>query len=47
MNLDKVVCNCLNITNGDIKNAVYSGASTLEEVQEKTEEIAQALMEAN
>jgi len=36
MNLDKVVCNCLNITNGDIKNAVYSGASTLEEVQEIT-----------
>ena len=36
MNLDKVVCNCLNITNGDIKNAVSSGASTLEEVQEIT-----------
>ena len=37
MNLDKVVCNCLNITNGDIKNAVYSGASTLEDVQEITD----------
>ena len=36
MNLDKIVCNCLNITNGDIKKAVCSGASTLEEVQEIT-----------
>jgi len=36
MNLDKVVCTCLNITSGDIKNAVCSGASTLEEVQEMT-----------
>lgn len=36
MKLDKVVCNCLNITNGMIKDAVYSGANTLEEVQEAT-----------
>ena len=36
MNLDKVVCNCLNVTNGMIKDAVDAGASTLEEVQEKT-----------
>lgn len=36
MNLDKVVCYCLNITNGMIKDAVDAGASTLEEVQEKT-----------
>lgn len=36
MNLDKVVCYCLNITNGMIKDAVYAGASTLEEVQEAT-----------
>ena len=36
MNLDKVVCDCLNITNGMIRDAVYDGASTLEEVQEKT-----------
>lgn len=36
MNLDKVVCNCLNITNGMIKDAVDAGASTLEEVQEAT-----------
>lgn len=34
MNLDEVVCNCLNITNGMIKDAVDNGASTLEEVQE-------------
>lgn len=36
MNLDKVVCNCLNVTNGMIKDAVDAGASTLEEVQEAT-----------
>lgn len=36
MNLDKVVCTCLNITNGMIKDAVNSGASTFEEVQTKT-----------
>lgn len=36
MNLDKTVCYCLNITNGDIKEAVENGARTLEEVQEKT-----------
>lgn len=36
MNLDKIVCNCLSVTNGMIKDAVDSGASTLEEVQEIT-----------
>lgn len=36
MNLDKVVCNCMNITNGMIKDAVASGAKTLEDVQEQT-----------
>lgn len=36
MNLEKTVCYCLEITNGMIKDAVYSGANTLEEVQEKT-----------
>lgn len=36
MNLDKVVCTCLNVTNGMIKDAVDAGASTLEEVQEAT-----------
>ena len=36
MNLDKMVCDCLGITNGMIKDAVDAGASTLEEVQEKT-----------
>ncbi len=35
MNLEKVVCNCMNVTSG-IKEAVDSGASTLEEVQEAT-----------
>ena len=34
MNLDKIVCNCMSVTNGMIKDAVDSGADTLEEVQE-------------
>lgn len=36
MNLDKVVCNCLNVTIGMIKDAVDAGASTLDEVQDAT-----------
>lgn len=36
MNLDKIVCECFGVTNGMIKEAVYEGASTLEEVAEKT-----------
>lgn len=36
MNPDKVVCQCLNITNGMIKDAVAAGAKTLEDVQEQT-----------
>lgn len=36
MNLEKIVCPCLGITNGMIKDTVDSGASTFEEVQEKT-----------
>ena len=36
MNLDKVVCNCLGVTNDMIKEAVDAGASTLEEVQNAT-----------
>ena len=36
MDLDKVVCNCMNVTNGMIKDAVENGATTLEEVQEIT-----------
>lgn len=36
MNLDKVVCTCLGVTNGMIKDAVEAGAITLEEVQEAT-----------
>lgn len=36
MNLDKVVCNCLNVTNGMIKDAIDQGANTLEEIQEIT-----------
>ena len=36
MNLDKVVCNCRNVTIGMIKDAVDNGANTLEEVQKIT-----------
>lgn len=36
MKLDKIVCNCMRVTNGMIKDAVYSDADTLEEVQKIT-----------
>lgn len=36
MNLDKIVCNCMSVTNGMIKEAVDGGANTLEEVQTVT-----------
>ena len=36
MNLDKVDCNCLNVTGGMIKDAIDNGANTLEEVQSVT-----------
>ena len=36
MNMDKVVCYCMNITNGMIKDAVEAGAKTFEDVQEQT-----------
>lgn len=36
MDLDETVCECLDITKGMIKDAVIAGASTLEEVQDKT-----------
>lgn len=36
MDMDKIVCNCLSITNGQIKDAVKNGARTLEEVQDAT-----------
>lgn len=34
--LDEVVCNCWNVTVGDIKNAVENGAGTYEEVRDIT-----------
>ncbi|PNV63313.1 (2Fe-2S)-binding protein [Clostridium sp. chh4-2] len=37
MDLNDTICSCLGITNGMIKDAVDSGARTLEEVQEITE----------
>ncbi|BBF43629.1 hypothetical protein lbkm_2317 [Lachnospiraceae bacterium KM106-2] len=36
MNLDKLVCQCMRVSNGDIKKAVENGANTLEELQEQT-----------
>ncbi len=36
MDLDKTICYCTNVTNGMIKEAIDSGATTLEEVQEIT-----------
>lgn len=37
MNLDKIVCECMSVTNGMVKEAVENGATTLEEVQEITD----------
>lgn len=36
MNPDKIVCNCMQVTNRMIKEAVNSGADTVEKVQEIT-----------
>ena len=36
MKLDKIVCECMQVTNGMIKDAVANGVSTFEELQEST-----------
>ena len=36
MNLDKIVCECFGVTNGQIREAVYEGATTLQVVADKT-----------
>lgn len=36
MDLDKIVCTCMNVTSGMIRDAVEAGANTLEEVQAAT-----------
>lgn len=36
MNMKKTVCYCMNVTNGDVKEAVKSGAKTLADVQKVT-----------
>lgn len=36
MNDKKLVCNCMNITIADIRNAVKNGADTFDKVQSKT-----------
>ena len=34
---DRVICDCMNVTYGDIKKAIDIGAKTLDEVKEATE----------
>lgn len=36
MKLDKIVCECMQVTNGMIKDAVTSGITTFEELQDAT-----------
>lgn len=36
MDYDKIVCACMGVTNGMVKEAVEAGAVTLEEAQEAT-----------
>lgn len=36
MDYDKIVCNCMGVTNGMIKEAVDAGAKTVDEVQDAT-----------
>lgn len=36
MAMDEIVCNCMNVTKGIIKEAVDSGAVTVEDVQNAT-----------
>lgn len=36
MKKDKIVCECMSVTNGEISDAVAQGASTMEEVQDIT-----------
>ena len=36
MNMNKIVCNCMDVTYQQVKDAIDNGASTLEEVQEAT-----------
>lgn len=36
MDYDKIVCNCMGVTNGMIKEAVDAGAKTVAEVQDST-----------
>lgn len=36
MDRDNVICTCFQITNGDIEDAVKEGASTYEDLQDKT-----------
>lgn len=37
LDLNKVICHCMNVTGGDIKNAIDEGAKDFEEVQEITQ----------
>lgn len=35
--MNEIICHCLNVSAGDIKNAMDDGAKTYEEVQEITQ----------
>ncbi len=37
LDMNKVICHCMNVTVGDIKNAMDEGAKDFEEVQEITQ----------
>ena len=36
MDMEKTVCYCMGVTNGEVKAAVDAGANTLEDVQAET-----------
>lgn len=36
MDRDKIVCNCMGVTAGAIKDAIEAGAGSIEEIQEAT-----------
>lgn len=36
MNRDEVLCSCFRVTAGDVMDAIEEGATTLEDIQDKT-----------
>ena len=39
MDRDEIVCNCMGITAGEIREAIEKGAKTVEDIQEATERV--------